>query len=94
MPYRTVQEPRFRLPHATADPARGHFYSHYTINERNDGLVSMSMDGKVEWKTGQQPAFVRGGAILADGLLLTTDGNTKLYLVAPDPSGSSRSPAP
>jgi outer membrane protein assembly factor BamB len=63
------------------------FYSHYTTNERNDGLVSMSMDGQVKWKTGQQPAFVRGGAILADGLLLTTDGNTKLYLVAPDPSG-------
>lgn len=65
----------------------GHFYSHYTTNERNDGLVAMSMDGQIKWKTDQQPAFVRGGAILADGLLLTTDGNTKLYLVSPDPSG-------
>jgi glucose dehydrogenase len=64
-----------------------HFYSHYTINERSDGFVAMSMDGQVKWKTDQQPAFVRGGAILADGLLLTTDGNTKLYLVDPDPSG-------
>ena len=64
-----------------------HFYSQYTINERSDGLVAMSMDGRVKWKTDQQPAFVRGGAILADGLLLTTDGNTKLYLVEPDPSG-------
>ena len=63
------------------------FYSHYTTNERSDGLVAMSTDGKVKWKTDQQPAFVRGGAILADGLLLTTDGNTKLYLVEPDPSG-------
>ena len=34
-----------------------------------------------------QPAFVRGGSILADGLLLTTDGSTKLYLVQPDPAG-------
>lgn len=66
---------------------RDHFYSHYTINERSDGLVAMSMDGQIKWKTDQQPAFVRGGAILADGLLLTTDGNTKLYLVEPDPSG-------
>ena len=66
---------------------RDHFYSHYTINERSDGLVAMSMDGQIRWKTDQQPAFVRGGAILADGLLLTTDGNTKLYLVEPDPSG-------
>jgi outer membrane protein assembly factor BamB len=66
---------------------KDHFYSQYTINERNDGLVAMSMDGKVRWKTDQQPAFVRGGAILADGLLLATDGSTKLYLVEPDPTG-------
>ena len=64
----------------------GHFYSHYTINERSDGLVAMSMDGQVKWKTDQNPAFVRGGSILADGLLLTTDGNTKLYLVEPNPT--------
>ncbi len=66
---------------------KGHFYSHYTINERSDGLVAMNMDGQVKWKTDQQPAFVRGGSILADGLLLMTDGNTKLYLVEPDGSG-------
>lgn len=64
----------------------GHFYSHYTINERSDGLVSMSMDGQVKWKTDKQPPFVRGGLILADGLLLMTDGNTKLYLVEPNPT--------
>ena len=63
-----------------------HFYSHYTINERSDGLVAMSMDGQVKWKTDQQPPFVRGGTILADGLLLMTDGDTKLYLVEPSPS--------
>jgi putative pyrroloquinoline-quinone binding quinoprotein len=66
---------------------KNHFYSHYTINERSDGLVAMSMDGQVRWKTDQQPAFVRGGSILVDGLLLTTDGSTKLYLVQPDPAG-------
>jgi len=44
-------------------------------------------DGKIRWKTGEEPAFVRGGSVLADGLLLTTDGNTMLYLVEPDPSG-------
>jgi len=65
----------------------GHFYSHYTTNERSDGLVAMTMDGQVKWKTDRQPAFVRGGSILADGLLLTSDGNTRLYLVQPDPSG-------
>ena len=65
----------------------GHFYAHYTINERSDGLVAMSMDGQVTWKTDQQPPFVRGGMVLADGLLLMTDGNTKLYLVEPSPTG-------
>jgi PQQ-like domain len=47
----------------------------------------MSMDGQIKWKTDQQPPFVRGGSVLADGLLLTTDGDTKLYLVDPSPSG-------
>jgi outer membrane protein assembly factor BamB len=65
----------------------GHFYSHYTINERSDGLVAMTMDGQIRWKTDQQPPFVRGGSILAEGLLLMTDGNTKLYLVEPSPAG-------
>jgi outer membrane protein assembly factor BamB len=64
----------------------GHFYSQYTINERSDGLVAMSMDGQVKWKTDQKPPFVRGGSILADGLMLMTDGNTKLYLIEPSPS--------
>jgi outer membrane protein assembly factor BamB len=66
---------------------KDHFYSQYTINERSDGLVAMSMAGQIAWKTDQQPPFVRGGSVLADGLMLTTDGNTKLYLVEPSPSG-------
>jgi outer membrane protein assembly factor BamB len=66
---------------------KDHFYAQYTTNERRDGLVSMSMSGQVKWKTGQEPAFARGGAILADGLLLATDGSKKLYLIEPDPAG-------
>ncbi len=65
----------------------GYFYAHYTTNERNDGLVAMAMDGQIKWKTDQQPPFVRGGSILADGLMLMTDGNTKLYLIEPSPAG-------
>jgi outer membrane protein assembly factor BamB len=64
-----------------------HFYSHDTVNERSDGLVAMGMDGQVKWKTDTKPAFTRGGAILAEGLLITTDGNTRLYLVEPNPTG-------
>ena len=64
----------------------GHFYGQYTTNERADGLVAMTMDGEVKWKTDRQPAFVRGGAILADDLLLASDGDTTLYLIDPDPT--------
>jgi len=66
---------------------KDHFYAQYTTNERSDGLVCMSMNGQVKWKTGEEPPFSKGGAVLADGLLLATDGNTKLYLIDPDPSG-------
>ena len=66
---------------------KDHFYVPYTINERSDGLVCMTLDGKVKWKTGDEPPFNKGGAVLADGLLLAVDGNTKLYLIEPDPAG-------
>ena len=66
---------------------KNNFYAQYTINERSDGLVCMSMDGKILWKTGDEPPFNKGGAILADGLLLSVDGNKMLYLIDPDPSG-------
>jgi outer membrane protein assembly factor BamB len=66
---------------------KDHFYVPYTINERSDGLVCMTMDGRVKWKTGDEPPFNKGGAVLADGLLLSVDGNTTLYLIEPDPSG-------
>lgn len=64
----------------------GYFYAQYSTNERKDGLVCMSIDGQVKWKTGRTPLFDKGGSILADGLLLSTDGANKLYLIQPDPS--------
>jgi len=65
----------------------GYFYAQYSTNERRDGLVCMSMDGKVMWKTMRTPGFDKGNMIFVDGLILATDGNTKLYLIEPDPSG-------
>ncbi len=64
----------------------GYFYAQYSTNERKDGLVCMSLDGQVKWITRRAPLFDKGGMILADGLLLITDGASKLYLVEPDPS--------
>jgi outer membrane protein assembly factor BamB len=66
---------------------KDHFYAQYTINERSDGLVCMTMDGQIKWKTGDEPPFNKGGSVLADGLLLSVDGDKTLYLIEPDPSG-------
>lgn len=65
----------------------GYFYAQNGTNDRRDGLVCMSMDGKIMWKTGRSPDFNKGSMILVDGLLLATDGRKTLYLIEPDPSG-------
>jgi outer membrane protein assembly factor BamB len=64
----------------------GYFYAQYTTNERRDGLVCMSMDGKIMWKTQRSPSFDKGSMILVDGLILATDGNRSLYMIEPNPS--------
>jgi outer membrane protein assembly factor BamB len=65
---------------------KGYFYAQYGTNRRRDGLVCMGMDGKIMWKTGRSPSFNKGSMVLADGLILATDGANSLYLVEPDPS--------
>jgi outer membrane protein assembly factor BamB len=65
----------------------GYFYAQFSTNNRRDGLCCMSMDGKVMWKTMRSPSFDKGSMILADGLILATDGSKTLYLIQPDPSG-------
>jgi outer membrane protein assembly factor BamB len=63
----------------------GYFYAQFTNNERKDGLVCMSEDGKIMWKTGREPLFDKGSMILADGLILASDGIRSLYLIEPSP---------
>jgi outer membrane protein assembly factor BamB len=65
----------------------GYFYAQFSTNSKKDGLVCMNMEGKIMWKTMRSPLFDKGSMILADGLILATDGATKLYLIEPDPSG-------
>ncbi|MBN2698864.1 MAG: PQQ-like beta-propeller repeat protein [Bacteroidales bacterium] len=62
----------------------GYFYAQYGTNNRRDGLVCMSMDGRILWKTKRSPDFNKGSMILADGVILATDGATTLYLIEPD----------
>lgn len=64
----------------------GHFYAQYGTNNRRDGLVCMSIDGKILWKTRRSPDFNKGSMILVDGLILATDGAKSLYLIDPDPA--------
>lgn len=66
---------------------KGHFYAQYGTNDRRDGMVCMSLDGQILWKTKREPDFNKGSMILTDGLLLATDGARSLYLVEPDPAG-------
>lgn len=63
----------------------GYFYAQYGTNNRRDGLVCMNMNGEIMWKTKRDPDFNKGSMILAEGLILATDGAKKLFLIEPDP---------
>jgi outer membrane protein assembly factor BamB len=64
----------------------GYFCAQFGTNSTRDGLTCMSMDGEIMWKTKRDPDFNKGSMILADGLILATDGSKNLYLIEPDPS--------
>ncbi len=66
---------------------KGYFYAQFTTNSKRDSLTCMSMDGKIMWATKRDPDFNKGSMILADGLILATDGTKTLYLIEPDPAG-------
>ena len=63
-----------------------YFYGQFSTNNRRDGLVCMNMDGEIMWSTRRSPLFDKGSMILADGLILATDGRKTLYLIEPDPT--------
>lgn len=55
-------------------------------NERRDGLMCLTLDGKVLWKTRRKPSFGRGGLILADGMIYIVEGDKgHLYMVKATP---------
>ena len=65
----------------------GYFYGMFRTNTKREGLVCMNMEGKMMWKTGVRPNIDRGSMILADGLILASDGTRMLYLIEPSPEG-------
>jgi hypothetical protein len=64
----------------------GYFYAQYGTNNRRDGMACMDMNGQVMWKTKRDPDFNKGSMILAEGLILATDGARRLFLIEPDPT--------
>ena len=65
---------------------KGYFYGMYRTVSKRDGLVCMNMDGQIMWKTKRNPNFDFGSMLIADDLMLATDGFKTLYLIEPDPS--------
>jgi outer membrane protein assembly factor BamB len=65
----------------------GYFYAQYGTNNKRDGLTCMDMEGNIMWKTKRNPDFNKGSMVLAEGLILATDGSKSLYLIEPDPEG-------
>lgn len=51
-----------------------HLYINGNGNERRDGLICLSLDGKVLWKTKRRPNFERGGFLIADGKIFIVEG--------------------
>jgi len=64
----------------------GHLYGHCSDVMKQDGFVCMDLKGNVKWKTGRKPGFDKGGLILADDMLISSDGDKMLYLIEPTPT--------
>lgn len=66
---------------------KDHLYGHCTNNDQRNGFVCMDLEGNIKWKTGNKPGFDKGGMILADDMIISSDGEKMLYLIDPDPAG-------
>ena len=63
-----------------------HLYSQCTNNQVRNGFMCMDLEGNIKWKTGKNPNFDKGGFILADDMIISSDGEKKLYLIQPNPT--------
>ncbi|HOD49726.1 MAG TPA: PQQ-binding-like beta-propeller repeat protein [Candidatus Hydrogenedentes bacterium] len=69
----------------------GYLYANSNTNSRMDGMVCMTLDGELKWRTRDSrdlPKFERGNLLLADGMIISLDGKTGiLHLIEPSPEG-------
>jgi outer membrane protein assembly factor BamB len=63
-----------------------HLYSQCTNNQVREGFMCMDLKGNIKWKTGKNPNFDKGGYILVDDLIISSDGGKMLYLIEPTPA--------
>ena len=68
-----------------------HLYLNSNSNEREDGMMCLTLDGQVKWETHNvpdAPMFGLGPLMLADNLIFNLDGNKGiLHLIEPSPDG-------
>lgn len=71
---------------------QNHLYINSNSNEREDGMMCLTLDGKILWKTRDtrvawfSTTFERGPLLLADGMILNLDGKYgTLHLIEPSP---------
>jgi hypothetical protein len=65
---------------------KAHLYGHCSNNDVQDGFVCMDLAGNIKWKTGKRPRFDKGGYILVDDMIISSDGEKMLYLIEPNPT--------
>jgi len=65
---------------------KGHLYGHASNNEVQDGFMCMDLEGNIKWETGRKPGFDKGGFILVDDMIISSDGEKTLYLIDPTPA--------
>jgi len=59
-----------------------------SLQKPKNGLMCLTIEGKVKWNTGNDPGIDMGNLVLADGLLYVMNGASgTLYLVEPSPEG-------
>jgi outer membrane protein assembly factor BamB len=88
-----VVEELFKNPDVKAamHPAvlfQNHLYINGNGNEKRDGLLCLTLDGEVLWKTKRKPNFERGGLVMVDGKVFIVDGRRgNLYFAEVSPAG-------
>jgi len=68
---------------------KGYLYANgNSLQKPKNGLMCLTLDGQVKWKTGNDPKIEMGNLVLADGLLYVMNGlDGTLALVEPNPEG-------